>query len=161
MVIVEQTIRMLKSHFRFLHSPKGSLQYRPIKCVKIINACLLLHNRCIKRGIPVPADIYHPLRMKRCSMLMPTLLCYGGVNVLQAELCSKNSHKTSSSNEIVEVPGTCLVQPLPVPAAPSPARPCSDESAAGFPALETELLTLCGHLQYSLEENMTLHHVTK
>ncbi|XP_063853335.1 uncharacterized protein LOC135096049 [Scylla paramamosain] len=101
---------------------------------------------------------YHLLRMKQCPMLVPTLLCCRGVYVLQAELCSKKSYKTSSSNEIVKVPGTCFVQPAPAPAAPSPARPCSDESAVGFPALERELPSLSGHLQYSLEANTTLHH---
>ncbi|XP_063853073.1 uncharacterized protein LOC135095862 [Scylla paramamosain] len=93
---------------------------------------------------------YHLLRMKQCPMLVPTLLCCRGVYVLQAELCSKKSYKTSSSNEIVKVPGTCFVQPAPAPAAPSPARPCSDESAVGFPALERELPSLGGHLQYKV-----------
>ncbi len=69
-----------------------------------------------------------------------------------------NIESSSALQQIVEVPETCLVQPPPAPAAPSPARPCSDESAAGFPAPETELPTLSGHLQYSLEANMTLHY---
>ncbi|XP_063889975.1 uncharacterized protein LOC135116442 isoform X2 [Scylla paramamosain] len=84
-----------------------------------------------------------------------------GVDMFQAESCSKNSYKTSSSNEIGKVPGTYLVQPPPAPAAPSPACPCSEESAADSPVLETEPPTLSGHLQYSLEENMTLHHKNK
>jgi len=36
--------------------PRGNLQYDPLKCAKITAACLLLHNRCIKRSIPNPAD---------------------------------------------------------------------------------------------------------
>ncbi|XP_063855476.1 uncharacterized protein LOC135097464 isoform X2 [Scylla paramamosain] len=95
--------------------------------------------------------------MKQCPMLIPTLLCCRGVSVLQAELCSKKSYKTSSSTEIVKVPGTCFVQP----AAPSPARPCLDESAVGFPVLERELPSQSGHLKYSLEANMTTPQVTK
>ncbi|XP_063855468.1 uncharacterized protein LOC135097464 isoform X1 [Scylla paramamosain] len=94
--------------------------------------------------------------MKQCPMLIPTLLCCRGVSVLQAELCSKKSYKTSSSTEIVKVPGTCFVQP----AAPSPARPCLDESAVGFPVLERELPSQSGHLKYSLEANMTTPQVT-
>ncbi|XP_063868823.1 uncharacterized protein LOC135104942 isoform X2 [Scylla paramamosain] len=74
---------------------------------------------------------YHLLSMKQCPMLIPTLLCCREVDVLQAELYRKKSYKTSSSNE-----------PPPAPAAPSPARPCSDESAVGFPVLERELPTL-------------------
>ncbi|XP_063874805.1 putative nuclease HARBI1 isoform X3 [Scylla paramamosain] len=56
-VIVEQTVGMLKSHFRCLHSSSGCLQYTPIMCVKITNACLLLHNRCMKCGVPIPDDL--------------------------------------------------------------------------------------------------------
>uniref|UniRef100_A0A0P4WBW8 Putative nuclease HARBI1 n=1 Tax=Scylla olivacea TaxID=85551 RepID=A0A0P4WBW8_SCYOL len=56
-VIVEQTVGMLKSRFRCLHSSSGCLQYTPIMCVKIINACLLLHNRCMKCGVPIPDDL--------------------------------------------------------------------------------------------------------
>ena len=48
----------IKSYFhRCLHSPGGALQYKPLKCARIINSCILLHNRCMKRGIPVPADV--------------------------------------------------------------------------------------------------------
>lgn len=42
---------------RCLHRSGGELQYSPVKCGNIIAACILLHNRCIKRGIPVPADV--------------------------------------------------------------------------------------------------------
>ena len=52
-VIVEQCFGVLKSRFRCLHSSGGSLQYTPIKCAKITIACLLLHNICVKRRIPL------------------------------------------------------------------------------------------------------------
>ncbi len=68
-----------------------------------------------------------------------------------------NAQCSSALQQIVKVPGTCFVQP----AAPSPAPPCSDESAVGFPVLERELPSLSGHLKYSLEANMTTPQVTK
>ncbi|XP_018007920.1 putative nuclease HARBI1 [Hyalella azteca] len=49
--IIEQTFGVLKSRFRCLHKSGGNLQYDPLKCAKITAACLLLHNRCIKRRI--------------------------------------------------------------------------------------------------------------
>ncbi len=51
-----------------------------------------------------------------------------------------NAQCSSALQQIVKVPGTCFVQP----AAPSPACPCSDESAVGFPVLERELPSLSG-----------------
>lgn len=53
-VLIEQTFGLLKSRFRCLHKSGGSLQYIPQKCAKIIVACLLLHNYCVKRRIPNP-----------------------------------------------------------------------------------------------------------
>lgn len=52
--VVEQTFGMLKSRFRCLHQSGGTLQYEPRKCSKIAAACMLLHNRCINRRLPVP-----------------------------------------------------------------------------------------------------------
>ncbi|XP_047468574.1 putative nuclease HARBI1 [Penaeus chinensis] len=56
-VIIEQTFGILKSRFRCLHHSGGTLQYDPVKCSKIAIACLLLHNYCVKRRIPVPQEI--------------------------------------------------------------------------------------------------------
>ncbi|KAK3892038.1 hypothetical protein Pcinc_004007 [Petrolisthes cinctipes] len=53
-VIVEQTFGILKPRFRCLDSSGGSLQYHPRKCAKIAAACMFLHNRCVRRRIPVP-----------------------------------------------------------------------------------------------------------
>ncbi|XP_042889388.1 putative nuclease HARBI1 [Penaeus japonicus] len=56
-VIIEQTFGILKSRFRCLHQSGGTLQYSPAKCSKIISACLLLHNYCVKRRIPAPHEV--------------------------------------------------------------------------------------------------------
>lgn len=53
-VVVEQTFGVLKSRFRCLHQSGGTLQYEPKKCAQIAAACMLLHNSCVKRRIPVP-----------------------------------------------------------------------------------------------------------
>ncbi|KAK3896195.1 hypothetical protein Pcinc_000117 [Petrolisthes cinctipes] len=53
-VLIEQTFDLLKSRFRCLHQSGRSLQYEPRKCGKIITACILLHNRCVRRRIPLP-----------------------------------------------------------------------------------------------------------
>ena len=52
-MIVEQAFGVLKSRFRCLHVSGGSLQYRPVKCSKITIACMLLHNLCLRRRIPL------------------------------------------------------------------------------------------------------------
>ncbi|KAG0722400.1 putative nuclease HARBI1 [Chionoecetes opilio] len=56
-VIVEQTFGILKSRFRCLHKSGGVLMYKPLKCAKIVTSCLLLHNRCVTSGIPVPQQL--------------------------------------------------------------------------------------------------------
>ncbi|KAK3880950.1 hypothetical protein Pcinc_014600 [Petrolisthes cinctipes] len=53
-VLIEQTFGLLKSRFRCPHQSGGSLQYEPRECGKIITACILLHNRCVRRRIPLP-----------------------------------------------------------------------------------------------------------
>ncbi|XP_050687164.1 putative nuclease HARBI1 [Eriocheir sinensis] len=55
-VIIEQTFGVLKSR-RCLHCSGGSLQYDPKKCAKIAATCMWLHNRCIRRRIPMIAPV--------------------------------------------------------------------------------------------------------
>lgn len=55
-VKIEQAFGILKSRFRCLHKSGGNLQYSPVKCAKITVACMVLHNRCVKRRIPLPED---------------------------------------------------------------------------------------------------------
>ena len=44
---------MLKMRYRCLHKTGGVLNYKPEKCVRIIEACLKLHNKAIKERIPL------------------------------------------------------------------------------------------------------------
>ncbi|KAK3862444.1 hypothetical protein Pcinc_031697 [Petrolisthes cinctipes] len=53
-VIIEQTFGLLKSRFRCLHHSGGSLQYEPRKCAKMVMACMYLHNKCVRRRVPLP-----------------------------------------------------------------------------------------------------------
>jgi len=55
-VLVEQCFGVLKNRFRCLHISGGELQYKPVKCAKIVIACFLLHNYCINRNIPNPQN---------------------------------------------------------------------------------------------------------
>ncbi|KAK3891460.1 hypothetical protein Pcinc_004642 [Petrolisthes cinctipes] len=55
-VVVERTLGIVKNRFRCIHRSGGELQYTPLRSAKIITACLLLHNRCVRRGIPDPND---------------------------------------------------------------------------------------------------------
>ena len=56
-VVVEQTFGTLKSRFRCIHQSGGALQYEPDKCVKVAVCCMLLHNYCIERNIPLMDNI--------------------------------------------------------------------------------------------------------
>ncbi|XP_063600699.1 putative nuclease HARBI1 [Penaeus indicus] len=55
--IIEQTCGILKSRFKCLHHSGRTLQCDPVKCSKIAITCLLLHNYCVKRRIPIPQEI--------------------------------------------------------------------------------------------------------
>ena len=56
-VVVEQAFGIVKSRFRSLHKSGGNLQYSPIKCAKVTTSCLLLHNYCLRRRVPIPEEI--------------------------------------------------------------------------------------------------------
>lgn len=49
----------LKARFKCIHHNSGPLYYAPEKCSKIIAACIVLHNICIKMGITLcePVDL--------------------------------------------------------------------------------------------------------
>ena len=51
--VIEQTFGTLKSRFRCIHKSGGTLQNEPLKCAKIAVSCMLLHNYCIQRRIPL------------------------------------------------------------------------------------------------------------
>ncbi|KAJ1116160.1 hypothetical protein NDU88_004379 [Pleurodeles waltl] len=50
--IIEQTIGLLKTRFRYLHMTGGSLFYTPKKVCQIIVACCMLHNLALRRQVP-------------------------------------------------------------------------------------------------------------
>ena len=58
-VVIEQTFGVLKSRFRCLHESGGTLQYGPIKSAHIAVACMLLHNNCIQRRVPLDEPLLH------------------------------------------------------------------------------------------------------
>jgi nuclease HARBI1 len=51
---VERAIGLLKTRFRCLHKSGGCLLSPPDRCAKIITACCVLHNICIKNSVPEP-----------------------------------------------------------------------------------------------------------
>ncbi|CAI6355128.1 unnamed protein product [Macrosiphum euphorbiae] len=53
--LIERTNGLLKMRFRCLLKHRV-LHYHPIKASKIINACVILHNICIKNNVPEPID---------------------------------------------------------------------------------------------------------
>lgn len=71
--VVERTFGVLKSRFRCLHESGGSLQYGPRKSVKIVAACMLLHNYYVDCRIPIVSDVVQeevsiqPIRNNRQS----------------------------------------------------------------------------------------------
>lgn len=54
-IIVERSFGSLKSRFRCLDKSGGILLYKPEKVAKIVVACVVLHNFCTRRKIPLPA----------------------------------------------------------------------------------------------------------
>ncbi|XP_069482196.1 putative nuclease HARBI1 [Ambystoma mexicanum] len=56
-VVIEQTFGLLKARFRCLSRSGGALLYGHEKVAKITMACVMLHNMCIRRNVPMPPDI--------------------------------------------------------------------------------------------------------
>lgn len=52
-VVVEQTFGILKTRFRCLHRSGAALQYDPAQCGRIAVACMLQHNYCVSRRLPL------------------------------------------------------------------------------------------------------------
>ncbi|XP_069502211.1 zinc finger protein 282-like isoform X2 [Ambystoma mexicanum] len=59
-VVIEQTFGLLKARFCCISRSGGALIYGPEKVGKIITACAMLHNMCIRRNIPLPPDVELP-----------------------------------------------------------------------------------------------------
>lgn len=53
--VVERCFGVLKSRFRCLHDSGGILQYAPNKVCRIVIACAVLHNICIRYNISTDA----------------------------------------------------------------------------------------------------------
>lgn len=49
--VIERTFGILKSRFRCLDRSGGVLQYTPSVCCRIIVACAVLHNYCIRHHV--------------------------------------------------------------------------------------------------------------
>lgn len=54
---VKRMFGILKSHFRCLGCCGATLEYTPEKVCKLITACAVLHNICMRRGLELPDDI--------------------------------------------------------------------------------------------------------
>lgn len=62
---IERCNGVLKARFRCLLQHR-TLHYSPVKAVKIINACCVLHNICMANNVAVPEDdeqVQHILNM--------------------------------------------------------------------------------------------------
>ncbi len=55
--IIERMFGMLKSRFRCLGCCGATLEYSPEKVCKLVTACALLHNMCMRRGVELPNEI--------------------------------------------------------------------------------------------------------
>ena len=55
--VVEQALGISKMRFRCLHRSAGCLVYKPETCVQIITACLILHNVCVEKNLPLEDDL--------------------------------------------------------------------------------------------------------
>ena len=55
-VCIERAFGVLKIRFRCLHKSGGELTYSPVKCCKIIVACMVLHNMCMEANIQLDEE---------------------------------------------------------------------------------------------------------
>lgn len=54
--VIERTYGIWKMRFRCLHKTGGCLTFSPKRNVNIIVATGILHNKCVRRNIPLPDD---------------------------------------------------------------------------------------------------------
>lgn len=59
--VIERTFGILKGRFRCLHQSGGVLQYSPSMCARIVVACAVLHNMCVRHGIGLDATDDDPV----------------------------------------------------------------------------------------------------
>ncbi|XP_069483827.1 putative nuclease HARBI1 [Ambystoma mexicanum] len=57
LVVIEQTFGLLKARFCCLSRSGGAFLYSHEKVAKITMACVMLHNMCIRRNMPLPPDM--------------------------------------------------------------------------------------------------------
>lgn len=69
---MERTIGHLKSRFQCLHINRV-LVYSPEKAARIVNACVVLHNKCLEARLP-QFDIVPEDRVPRDNVPRPPLL---------------------------------------------------------------------------------------
>ncbi|KAM9320388.1 putative nuclease HARBI1 [Gastrophryne carolinensis] len=76
--VVEQAIGLLKTRFRCLDHTVGALRYQPEKVIKIIVACMALHNFAIQEQIPHYVDV----APSAARMDVPSERCLGRQRIL-------------------------------------------------------------------------------
>ena len=54
--VIERSFSLLKSRFRCLDQSGGTLLYAPEKVLKIVVACIVLHNLCTHNNLAAPVN---------------------------------------------------------------------------------------------------------
>ena len=54
--VIERSFGLLKSRFRCLDKSGGTLLYAPEKVLKIVVACIVLHNFCTRNNLAAPVN---------------------------------------------------------------------------------------------------------
>lgn len=57
MTVVQMCAATLKARFRSIHHNCGPLYYSPEKCSKLVAACIILHNICVKMRIALNKEV--------------------------------------------------------------------------------------------------------
>ena len=64
----------------------GELYFSPEKCCRVATACFALHNFCVKKDVPLPADILQHPELEQREEGVPEMVRNENGNITRREI---------------------------------------------------------------------------